>query len=129
MYTSVDADSFWVDAYFTETALGSIREGDPAKVKLMGYSDIVRGHVEIATDALGGDFVITNETGSPAETTDVLTLTSDAIWSDEGIIVPAQPFGVAEDPKAGGSGWAGRLFWVVVVAAALAALAWFAGLF
>ncbi len=44
--TLVDADSFWVDAYFTETALGSIREGDPAKVKLMGYSDTVRGHVD-----------------------------------------------------------------------------------
>jgi multidrug resistance efflux pump len=44
--TLVDADSFWVDAYFTETALGSIREGDPAKVKLMGYGDIVRGHVD-----------------------------------------------------------------------------------
>ena len=44
--TVVDADSFWLDAYFTETALGSIREGDPAKVKLMGYSDIVRGHVD-----------------------------------------------------------------------------------
>src|SRR5262249_42794787 len=29
----------------TETALGSIREGDPAKIKLMGYSDLVRGHV------------------------------------------------------------------------------------
>src|SRR5258707_1171136 len=41
----VDADSFWVDGYFTETALGSIREGDPAKVKLMGYNQIVRGHV------------------------------------------------------------------------------------
>jgi multidrug resistance efflux pump len=44
--TVVDADSFWVDAYFTETALGSIREGDPAKLKLMGYRDIVRGHVD-----------------------------------------------------------------------------------
>jgi multidrug resistance efflux pump len=44
--TLVNADSFWVDGYFTETALGSIREGDPAKVKLMGYSDIVRGHVD-----------------------------------------------------------------------------------
>jgi multidrug resistance efflux pump len=44
--TLVDADSFWVDAYFTETALGSIRQGDPAKVKLMGYSKIVRGHVD-----------------------------------------------------------------------------------
>ena len=44
--TVVDADSFWVDAYFTETALGSIREGDPAKLKLMGHRDIVRGHVD-----------------------------------------------------------------------------------
>jgi multidrug resistance efflux pump len=44
--TLVDADSFWVDAYFTETALGSIRQGDPAKVKLMGYREIVRGHVD-----------------------------------------------------------------------------------
>ena len=41
----VDADSFWVDGYFEETQLGSIREGDPANVKLMGYSQIVRGHV------------------------------------------------------------------------------------
>ena len=39
--TLVDADSFWVDAYFTETALGSIREGDPAKFKLMGYSTAI----------------------------------------------------------------------------------------
>jgi multidrug resistance efflux pump len=41
----VDADSFWIDAYFTETNLGSIREGDPANIKLMGYNEIVRGHV------------------------------------------------------------------------------------
>ena len=41
----VDADSFWVDGYFEETNLGSIREGDPASIKLMGYSQIVRGHV------------------------------------------------------------------------------------
>ena len=40
-----DADSFWVDAYFEETQLASVREGDPAKIKLMGYSEIVRGHV------------------------------------------------------------------------------------
>jgi len=26
----VDANSFWVDAYFEETQLASIREGDPA---------------------------------------------------------------------------------------------------
>jgi multidrug resistance efflux pump len=41
----VDADSFWVDAYFTETTLAPIRAGDPANIKLMGYSEIVRGHV------------------------------------------------------------------------------------
>jgi RND family efflux transporter MFP subunit len=41
----VDADSFWVDGYFEETNLGLIREGDPAKIKLMGYSQTVRGHV------------------------------------------------------------------------------------
>jgi multidrug resistance efflux pump len=41
----VDADSFWLDAYFEETQLASIREGDPASIKLMGYSQIVRGEV------------------------------------------------------------------------------------
>jgi multidrug resistance efflux pump len=40
-----DADSFWVDAYFEETQLASVREGDSAEIKLMGYSEIVRGHV------------------------------------------------------------------------------------
>lgn len=41
----VDANSYWIDAYFQETNLGSIHEGDPAEVKLMGYSQIVHGHV------------------------------------------------------------------------------------
>src|SRR3979490_2844785 len=41
----VDADSFWIDAYFEETSLGRILEGDPATVKLMGYSQLIRGHV------------------------------------------------------------------------------------
>ena len=41
----VDADSFWVDAYFEETQLASIREGAYAKVKLMGFSQIVQGEV------------------------------------------------------------------------------------
>jgi multidrug resistance efflux pump len=41
----VDADSFWVDAYFEETQLGAIHEGDPASIKLMGHSQIVRGEV------------------------------------------------------------------------------------
>ena len=41
----VDADTFWVDAYFEETQLASVREGDPAEIKLMGYRRIVRGEV------------------------------------------------------------------------------------
>jgi multidrug resistance efflux pump len=41
----VDADSFWIDAYFEETRLPSIHEGDPAKIKLMGHSDIILGEV------------------------------------------------------------------------------------
>jgi multidrug resistance efflux pump len=41
----VDTDSFWIDGYFEETSLGRIREGDPATVKLMGYRQLVHGHV------------------------------------------------------------------------------------
>lgn len=33
----VDADSFWVAAYFKETELPRIRVGDPARVTLIGY--------------------------------------------------------------------------------------------
>jgi multidrug resistance efflux pump len=41
----VDTDSFWVDGYFEETSLGRIHDDDPATIKLMGYSQLVRGHV------------------------------------------------------------------------------------
>jgi multidrug resistance efflux pump len=41
----VNTDSFWVDGYFEETSLGKIHEGDPATVKLMGYSQVIHGHV------------------------------------------------------------------------------------
>jgi RND family efflux transporter MFP subunit len=41
----VDADSFWIDAYFEETKLPSIHEGDLAKIKLMGHKDIIMGEV------------------------------------------------------------------------------------
>ena len=42
----VDADSFWVDGYFEETNLEPIQVGDPASIKLMGYHQIVHGHVD-----------------------------------------------------------------------------------
>jgi multidrug resistance efflux pump len=41
----VDADSFWVDGYFEETNLEAIHEGDPANIKLLGYSQVIHGHV------------------------------------------------------------------------------------
>ena len=41
----VDADSFWIDGYFEETQLRSISIGNPARISLMGYPTILRGHV------------------------------------------------------------------------------------
>src|SRR6202522_3056681 len=41
----VDADSYWVDGYFEETQLDKIHVGDAAKIKLMGYKQILQGHV------------------------------------------------------------------------------------
>jgi multidrug resistance efflux pump len=48
----VDAHSFWVDGYFEETNLAPIRVGDPARIKLMGYTEIVRGHVDSIARAI-----------------------------------------------------------------------------
>jgi RND family efflux transporter MFP subunit len=42
----VNSDSYWVDAYFEETALSRIHEGDAATVKLMGYTPLLRGRVQ-----------------------------------------------------------------------------------
>src|SRR6202030_881979 len=48
----VDANSFWVDGYFEETNLAPIRVGDPAEIKLVGHSQIVRGHVDSIARAI-----------------------------------------------------------------------------
>jgi len=48
----VDANSFWVDGYFEETNVAPIQAGDPAQIKLMGYSQIVRGHVDSIARAI-----------------------------------------------------------------------------
>jgi multidrug resistance efflux pump len=42
----VNSDSFWVDGYFVETNIGKIAVGDRASIKLMGRSEILRGHVD-----------------------------------------------------------------------------------
>jgi RND family efflux transporter MFP subunit len=41
----VDANSFWVDGYFEETALSAIHDGDAARIKLMGWHGVITGHV------------------------------------------------------------------------------------
>jgi multidrug resistance efflux pump len=48
----VDADSFWVDGYFEETNLDKIQVGDPAEIKLMGYSETLHGHVNSIARAI-----------------------------------------------------------------------------
>jgi len=48
----VDANSFWVDGYFEETNLAPIRVGDPARIKLMGHSKILSGHVDSIARAI-----------------------------------------------------------------------------
>ena len=48
----VDANSFWVDGYFEETNLAPIRVGDPAQIKLMGYTQIAHGHVDSIARAI-----------------------------------------------------------------------------
>ena len=42
----VNSNSYWVDAYFEETVLSRIHEGDAATIKLMGYSSPLRGRVQ-----------------------------------------------------------------------------------
>ncbi|HML09863.1 MAG TPA: HlyD family secretion protein [Stellaceae bacterium] len=58
-----DASSFWVDGYFEETNLGPIHVGDPAEVKLMGYPQIVRGHVQSIARAINVANAQPNEQG------------------------------------------------------------------
>jgi multidrug resistance efflux pump len=59
----VDADSFWVDGYFEETHVGAFRECDPAEIKLMGYNQIIRGHVGNISRAINVPNAQPNEQG------------------------------------------------------------------
>ena len=48
----VNADSFWVDGYFEETSVQAIHDGDPARIRLMGSSTPLQGHVEGVSRAI-----------------------------------------------------------------------------
>lgn len=41
----IDADSYWINGYFEETKMHGVHVGDFARVKLMGYQQILPGHV------------------------------------------------------------------------------------
>ena len=51
----LDADSFWVYGYFEETKLDGIRVGDPARIRLMGYRQILDGHVDSIARGVADD--------------------------------------------------------------------------
>jgi multidrug resistance efflux pump len=46
IFALIDTDSIYVAGYFEETKLPQIREGDHARVRLMGESQIIEGHVQ-----------------------------------------------------------------------------------
>lgn len=54
----VDADSFWLDGYFEETAVNQIRDGDTAKIWLLGYDKVLTGRV----DSVARGIVVSNAT-------------------------------------------------------------------
>ena len=62
----VNADSFWVDAYFEETSLPAIHDGDAASVRLMGHRALLSGHVAgvargiVAANAVAGQSGLAN---------------------------------------------------------------------
>ncbi len=47
-----NADAFWVDGYFEETALNRIRDGSAATIKLMGYPQVLHGRVDSISRAI-----------------------------------------------------------------------------
>jgi RND family efflux transporter MFP subunit len=59
----VDSDSFWVDGYFEETALESIREGQSAMIWLLGYRKMLRGHVDSVAHGIVVPNVIPGKSG------------------------------------------------------------------
>ena len=59
----VDANSFWVDGYFEETNIDRIQVGDPATIKLMGYPQILHGHVNSIARAIDVANAQPNELG------------------------------------------------------------------
>lgn len=67
MLSIVDEDSFWVSAYFEETQLPHVHEGNPARIKLMGVGPTLDGKV----DGISRGIADTNTTGGSQSLPDV----------------------------------------------------------
>lgn len=52
MLAIVDSDSYYVAGYFEETKLRSIKVGDPASIRLLGFSAPLEGHVQSVARAI-----------------------------------------------------------------------------
>ena len=63
----VDEDSFWVSAYFEETQLPRVHEGNIARIKLMGVGPELDGRV----DTISRGIADTNTTGGSQDLPDV----------------------------------------------------------
>ena len=63
MISVVNADLFWVDGYFEETSIAPIRVGDRAAIKLMGYPEVLPGHVDSIARAINVGSVHPNTQG------------------------------------------------------------------
>ena len=62
MVAVVDSDSYYVAGYFEETKLRSIKIGDPASIRLLGFSAPLQGHVQSVARAITDrDNVIGND--------------------------------------------------------------------
>ena len=46
IFALIDSDSIYVEGYFEETKLPQIQAGDRARVRLMGESQLIEGHVQ-----------------------------------------------------------------------------------
>ena len=62
----IDTASFWVDGYFEETKIHSLKAGDPVRMDLMGFHDPLFGHVESITRGIASNNALVNAQGLPA---------------------------------------------------------------
>lgn len=61
----IDANSYWVYGYFEETKMHGVHVGDTARVKLMGYRRILKGHVVSIGRGINDENGVSDKLGLP----------------------------------------------------------------